>query len=140
MTPPPLPSSSIQGDATDLPFLDEEFDSATMGYGLRNVDDRPRALMELRRVLKPGAKVAILDFNNSLDPTVDAAQGWALQNIVVPAARVYGLEDEYAYLRPSIKMFPTGPEQEAMAIAAGFTDARHTELAFGLMGLLVCQK
>lgn len=49
-----------------------------MGYGLRNVDDRPRAIAELHRVLRPGASVAILDFNNSTDPTVDLAQAWFL--------------------------------------------------------------
>lgn len=134
------PIEWVQGDATALPFPDEIFDAATMGYGLRNVDNRSLALMELRRVLKPGAKVAILDFNNSEDPTVDSIQEWALQNVVVPAAKMYKLEDEYAYLRPSIKMFPTGDEQERMALAAGFKRARHTELAFGLMGLLVCQR
>jgi ubiquinone/menaquinone biosynthesis methyltransferase len=134
------PIQWIQGDATALPFPDEAFDAVTMGYGLRNVDNRPLALQELRRVLKPGAKAAILDFNNSRDATVDSVQEWALKNVVVPAAKIYDLEEEYAYLRPSIKAFPTGKEQEEMAISAGFSKAEHTELAFGLMGLLVCQR
>ena len=47
--------SWVQGDATALPFGNAEFDAATMGYGLRNVNDRPKALAELHRVLKPGA-------------------------------------------------------------------------------------
>ena len=55
-----------------------------------------------------GASVAILDFNNSTDPNIDSVQAWFLENLVVPAARQYGLEAEYEYLRPSIKMFPTG--------------------------------
>ncbi len=45
-----------------------------MGYGLRNVANIPKALSELQRVLKPGAKVAVLDFNNSTNPAVDAIQ------------------------------------------------------------------
>lgn len=49
-----------------------------------------------------------MDFNNSTDPNVDSVQAWFLENLVVPAARQYGLEAEYEYLRPSIKMFPTG--------------------------------
>ena len=65
-------------------------------------------VQELHRVLKPGAKAAILDFNNSSNPVVDSVQGFALQQFVVPAARSYGLAEEYEYLRPSIKRFPTG--------------------------------
>lgn len=49
-----------QGDAQELPFEDRSFDAATMGYGLRNVADKPRALAELRRVLRPGCRAAIL--------------------------------------------------------------------------------
>jgi ubiquinone/menaquinone biosynthesis C-methylase UbiE len=64
----------IQGDAQQLPFSDNSFDAATMGYGLRNVANIPRALGELHRVLRPGAKMAVLDFNNSTSPAVDAIQ------------------------------------------------------------------
>ena len=62
------------------------------------------------------------------------------QNLVVPAARQYRLEAEYEYLRPSIKQFPTGREQEALAYAAGFSSAEHREIAFGLMGVLIARK
>lgn len=64
----------IQGDALNLPFDNGEFDAATMGYGLRNVADIPKALSELCRVLSKGGKVAILDFNNSSQPLVDGVQ------------------------------------------------------------------
>lgn len=72
----------------------------------------PQALRELRRVLKPGGTVSILDFNNasSTNALADAVQAWALQNVVVPAARSYGLEDEYKYLQPSIQAFPSGEQ------------------------------
>ena len=65
-------------------------------------------VQELYRVLKPGSKVAVLDFNNTDDPLVDQFQAFSLENIVVPAARLYGLAEEYEYLRPSIKRFATG--------------------------------
>lgn len=67
----------IQGDAQQLPFPDGSFDAATMGYGLRNVASIPKALSELHRVLRPGATVAILDFNNSTNQIVDAFQVFA---------------------------------------------------------------
>ncbi|GBF89833.1 hypothetical protein Rsub_02537 [Raphidocelis subcapitata] len=137
---PPPAMAWVQGDALDLPFPDCSFDAATMGYGLRNVADVPRALSELARVLKPGASAAVLDFNNNTDPLVDGVQAFFLERLVVPAAAAYGLADEYEYLRPSIKRFPTGAEQEAMALAAGFAEARHYPVGFGLMGCLVATK
>jgi ubiquinone/menaquinone biosynthesis C-methylase UbiE len=94
---------------------------------------------ELRRVLRPGASVAILDFNNTDFPPTDAAQAWFLENLVVPEARRRGVSEEYEYLRPSIKRFPQGVEQEALARDAGFVSATHYEIAFGLMGILVAR-
>ena len=71
-----------------LPFPDASFDAITMGYGLRNVADVPTALRELHRVLRPGRKVAILDFNNPRENAlVDAFQELMLSRVVVPAAR-----------------------------------------------------
>lgn len=131
----------VQGDAMQLPFDDGSFQAATVGYGLRNVASIPQALSEVARVLSPGGRVAVLDFNNASErPVVDAVQGWALDNVVVPVAKSYGLGDEYAYLRPSIKAFPTGAQQEQLALEAGFSSAKHYEIAFGLMGVLVATK
>ncbi|GAB4818992.1 hypothetical protein N2152v2_006038 [Parachlorella kessleri] len=130
----------IQGDALQLPFEAASFGAATMGYGLRNVASIPKALQELYRVLKPGATVAVLDFNNVQNPLVDSFQGFMLENVVVPRARSLGVAEEYEYLRPSIKRFPTGREQEALAREAGFRRATHYEIAFGLMGVLVATK
>jgi demethylmenaquinone methyltransferase/2-methoxy-6-polyprenyl-1,4-benzoquinol methylase len=55
---------------------------------------------------------------------------------VVPAAGLAGLHDHYAYLEASLQRFPTGPEQERLARAAGFATARHVPLALGTMGRL----
>lgn len=130
----------VLGDALALPFPDSEFDAVTMGYGLRNVADVPQALQEIRRVLKPGAWAAILDFNHAENAVADAVQGFLLEQVVVPVARERGLASEYEYIRPSIEAFPVGPEQERLATAAGFDQATHFELGFGMMGCLVLQR
>lgn len=127
------------------------------------------ALQELWRVLKPGTRAVVLDFNNPRDaPVVDQFQSVMLSRVVVPVASMMGLGEEYEYLRPSIERFPTGRcerrghhgglaarrsasgqahavsrvrrEQERLAKEAGFTSARHYELAGGLMGCLVAEK
>ncbi|CAI6003460.1 unnamed protein product [Closterium sp. NIES-65] len=67
-------------------------------------------------------------------------QEFALQNAVVPVARMFGLSEEYEYLLPSIRRFPTGRQQEQLAKDAGFSKAVHYEIGGGLMGVLVLQK
>ncbi|KAF8390448.1 hypothetical protein HHK36_024974 [Tetracentron sinense] len=98
----------VEGDALDLPFPDSYFDAITIGYGLRNVVDRPRAMQEMFRVLKPGSRVSILDFNKSTQPFVASIQEWMIDSVVVPVASSYGLAKEYEYLKFSIREFLTG--------------------------------
>ncbi|CAO2837982.1 unnamed protein product [Amaranthus hypochondriacus] len=127
----------LQGDALNLPFPDDTFDAMTMGYGLRNVVDKERAIQEIFRVLKPGCKVSILDFNKSNQPIPGLIQEWMIDNVVVPVATVYGLADEYKYLKSSIQEFLTGKELEQLALSIGFSDAKFYEISGGLMGNLV---
>ncbi len=130
----------IQADALDLPFADNFFDAATLGYGLRNVTDIPRCLTELRRVLQPASKVAILDFHRPHHWLAAQFQSWYLDHIVVPTARRYDMTDEYAYLMPSVAQFPIGTAQVKLGLAAGFTAATHYPIAGGIMGILVLCK
>lgn len=130
----------MQGDALNLPFSANTFDAITLGYGLRNVSAPLRSLQELHRVLKAGAKAAILDLHRPSTLSMQALQQWYLRAIVVPAAQQWGLTAEYAYISPSLQCFPTGPEQVELAYRAGFTAAVHYPLAGGMMGVLVATK
>ncbi|MBW4649476.1 MAG: bifunctional demethylmenaquinone methyltransferase/2-methoxy-6-polyprenyl-1,4-benzoquinol methylase UbiE [Kastovskya adunca ATA6-11-RM4] len=137
---PPLSIHWVEADALNLPFENNFFDCATIGYGLRNVTDIPRCLRELHRVLKPGAKAAILDFNRPTDPISIAFLKWYLEAIVVPSAKQLSLQEEYAYIAPSLDRFPLGTEQVRLAKAAGFAIATHYPIAFGMMGVLTVTK
>lgn len=130
----------LQGDALTLPFGDDRFDCATMGYGLRNVTSIPLCLQELQRVLKPGAKAAILDFHRPSQDYMQAFQQWYLQSIVVPTAEDMNLKQEYAYINPSLNRFPNGTEQVKLSYQAGFSSATHYPLMGGMMGILVLTK
>ncbi|CAL5068793.1 unnamed protein product [Urochloa decumbens] len=130
----------IEGDALDLPFPDCYFDAVTIGYGLRNVVDKPRAMQEVFRVLKPGSRASILDFNKSSSLFTSSLQSWAIDNVVVPLASGYGLTEEYKYLKSSISQYLTGEELEKLAKEAGFSVAKHYELGGGLMGNLVATR
>ncbi len=130
----------LEADALNLPFADNYFDAATMGYGLRNVTDISRCLEELHRVLKADSKVAILDFHRPSSKMIRRFQQWYLDAIVVPKATQLGMTDEYAYLNPSLDRFPTGSEQVQLGLAAGFSQATHYPIASGMMGVLVLTK
>ncbi|MEM9803785.1 MAG: bifunctional demethylmenaquinone methyltransferase/2-methoxy-6-polyprenyl-1,4-benzoquinol methylase UbiE [Cyanobacteria bacterium P01_D01_bin.56] len=130
----------IEADALSLPFEANQYDALTMGYGLRNLVNISQGLRELHRVLKPGAKAAVLDFHRPSAPWVQQFQQWYLDTVVVPAANRCGLTDEYAYIGPSVDRFPIGSEQIALAYATGFSQAVHYPLAGGMMGVLVAQK
>ncbi|XGV97467.1 MAG: bifunctional demethylmenaquinone methyltransferase/2-methoxy-6-polyprenyl-1,4-benzoquinol methylase UbiE [Leptolyngbya sp. BL-A-14] len=134
------PITWVEGNALNLPFDENAFDAITMGYGLRNVTDIPGSLKELHRVLKPQAKAAILDFHRPLNPQIRTLQQWYLDAIVVPAAKQFGLTEEYAYIAPSLDRFPTGPEQVTLAYQAGFAKVTHYPIAGGTMGVLVVMK
>ena len=137
---PSSPISWVEADALDLPFPDNHFDCATMGYGLRNVTDIPRSLQELHRVLKPGAKAAILDLHRPNNSLMLRFQQFYLESLVVPIAQQFGMTQEYAYINPSLAKFPIGSEQVAIALQAGFTTATHYPIAGAMMGVLVISR
>ncbi|AUC60108.1 demethylmenaquinone methyltransferase MenG [Cyanobacterium sp. HL-69] len=130
----------LEGDVLTLPFNDNTFDCATMGYGLRNVVNIPLALEEIYRVLKPNSKIAILDFHRPSDSLLAQAQKWYLDNIVVNMAQYFGSTAEYAYINPSLDRFPCGEEQIKLGKKAGFHSVVHYPLAGGIMGVLVLTK
>lgn len=130
----------LEADVLNLPFEDNYCDCATMGYGLRNVVDIPACLGEIRRVLKPSAKVAILDFHRPSDSWLANWQKWYLDNVVVQVADWFQLPSEYAYINPSLERFPDGEEQIKLALQAEFTSAKHYGLLGGIMGVLVLTK
>jgi len=127
----------VEADVLNLPFETNYFDAATMGYGLRNVNNISQSLQEIYRVLKPGAKAAILDFHRPSHQQLRAVQQWYLDNCVVPIATNLGLKEEYAYISPSLDRFPRGKEQIELARQVGFQEVRHYPIANGMMGVLV---
>lgn len=125
-----------QADALATGLPDGWADGAVMAFGLRNLADPAAGLAELRRLLRSGARAAVLDFNRPEATGVADLQRQALRRVVVPVAERLGLGAHFAYLEPSLERFPSGAEQERLARQAGFSRVRHRPLARGLMGLL----
>jgi demethylphylloquinol methyltransferase len=132
---PWLPLRWQQGDALATGLPTASADGAVMAYGLRNLADPRAGLVELRRLLRPGGRAAVLDFNRPGEP-VASFQRLYLRRLVVPTAERFGIPEHYAYLEASLQRFPTASEQVTLAQEAGFRRMRHRPLAAGLMGVL----
>jgi demethylmenaquinone methyltransferase/2-methoxy-6-polyprenyl-1,4-benzoquinol methylase len=120
------------GDACTLPLADASFDAALAAFGIRNVDDLPRALRELSRVLRPGAPLRILEFTEPRG-ALGWASRWYLRHVL---PRVGGLvsgdRGAYAYLPASVARFPRPPAFAALLVEAGFRGVRWRTLTLGV--------
>ncbi len=135
---PCLPVAWVHADALNTGLNTQDFDGAVMAYGLRNLADPKAGLKELHRLLKPGARAGILDFNQLPDKSIRSRfQKFYLRKIVVPIAAKFGLREQYVYLEESLKRFPMGHVQVDLAKEVGFSEAKHEFLAAGLMGALL---
>ena len=119
-------------DAHRLPFRDASFDGTFVAFGIRNFADRPRALREMLRVLKPGGRSVILELTKPESPV--AAQLYGIHSgVVLPllGALISRHNDAYRYLPQSIAAFPTNGEFCRMMSQAGFLDVEAHPLTFG---------
>jgi demethylmenaquinone methyltransferase / 2-methoxy-6-polyprenyl-1,4-benzoquinol methylase len=126
----------VQGDLLALPFEDGSFDAATVGFGVRNVEDLPTGLRELRRVLRPGGRLGVLEITR---PTgfLRPFYGLWFDRIVPLLGRVLPGGEAYTYLPASVRRFP-GPEDLARALEeAGFADVRFRLFAGGIVAVHV---
>ncbi|GAF98225.1 unnamed protein product, partial [marine sediment metagenome] len=89
--------------AEKLPFKDNFFDNVTIGFGFRNFTDRPKALREIKRVLRQNGKLIIIDFSKPVNPIINALNTFYLNNIVPILAKIItGNISDYRYLAKSI--------------------------------------
>ncbi|AAP99473.1 MULTISPECIES: bifunctional demethylmenaquinone methyltransferase/2-methoxy-6-polyprenyl-1,4-benzoquinol methylase UbiE [Prochlorococcus] len=135
---PWLPISWLNEDVLKAGLPSSTFDGVVMAYGLRNLSSPEAGLKEIHRLLKPGARAGVLDFNHTIEGSKNSFfQKFYLRNFVVPIASKMGLKEEYAYLEESLKKFPVGLIQEQIAINVGFQEANYKTLAGGQMGALL---
>jgi demethylmenaquinone methyltransferase/2-methoxy-6-polyprenyl-1,4-benzoquinol methylase len=122
----------IQGDLLALPFEDDTFDAATVGFGVRNVADLPGSIAELRRVLRPGGRLGILEITRPRGPLRFFYSLW-FDRVVPRLGKVLPGGEAYTYLPASVRRFP-GPDDLA-AQMAGFRDVDYRLFAGGIVAL-----
>jgi demethylmenaquinone methyltransferase/2-methoxy-6-polyprenyl-1,4-benzoquinol methylase len=134
----PVPRAFVAGDLLDLPFDDGRFAAVTVGWGVRNVPDVPRAFREMARVTRPGGRIVCLE-------STQAPQGlgkrfhdvWLGRVVPVLGRLVTGDPSAYAYLPASVAAFPRAGELAAIMAGAGLTGVRYRRLGFGAVALHV---
>jgi demethylmenaquinone methyltransferase / 2-methoxy-6-polyprenyl-1,4-benzoquinol methylase len=124
----------LQGDALALPFPDGSFDAATVGFGVRNLDDLEGGLAELRRVLRPGGRLAILEITRPSGLLAPFYRLW-FDGFVPLLGKLLPGGSAYTYLPASVRRFP-GPDELAMLLrGTGFEDVRWRTFAGGIVAL-----
>jgi demethylmenaquinone methyltransferase/2-methoxy-6-polyprenyl-1,4-benzoquinol methylase len=124
-----------QCDAQRLPFPDASFDCVTVAFGLRNMTRKDAALAEMRRVLRPGGRLLVLEFSKVWKPLEKAYDWYSFSVLPWLGRRVANDESAYRYLAESIRMHP---DQEALRTAmerAGLEDVEYFNLAAGVVAL-----
>jgi len=127
----------VIADAECLPFADASFDCVTIGFGLRNVTDKPAALASMRRVLRPGGRLLVLEFSKPRPEVRAAYDAYSFNVLPRLGGIVAGDAASYRYLAESIRMHPDQETLAAMIREAGFDDCRWHNLAAGVVALHV---
>ena len=124
----------VRGDLLELPFEDGSFDAATVGFGVRNVADLERSLRELRRVLRPGGRLGILEITSPRGPLKVFYRLW-FDRIVPLVGKLLRGGSAYTYLPASVRRFPGPEELAALLERAGFGEVSFRLLAGGIVAL-----
>ncbi len=130
--------SFVRGDLLALPFADGAFSAVTVGWGVRNVPDVPRAFAEMRRVTRPGGRVVCLESTSApAGPQRAVQRVWMGQVVPRLGGLVAGDPRAYAYLPASVAAFPGAGELAALMSRAGLVRLRYRRLGFGAVALHV---
>ena len=126
----------VQANAENLPFREGTFDCLTIGFGLRNVTDKPAALASMYRVLRPGGQLLVLEFSHPVAPGLGAIYD-AYSFRVLPLLGKLVARDpaSYRYLAESIRMHPPQEKLLAMMQAAGLEGCRYHNLSGGIVAV-----
>lgn len=126
----------VEGDALRLPFADSSFDAVSIAFGLRNLSSVEAGLKELRRVLKPTGRAAILDFSTPVVPGFRALFKFYFTRVLPRiGGMISGSRGAYEYLPDSVSRFPDQKRLAAMMREAGFEEVEYKNLTGGIAAL-----
>ncbi len=126
----------VQANAEMLPFPDNHFNAITIGFGLRNVTDKAKALKEMHRVLKPGGRLLVLEFSKPENEALAKVYDWYSFNLLPKMGQLITQDAEsYQYLAESIRMHPDQETLKQMMHDAGFDEVDYQNMTGGIVAL-----
>jgi demethylmenaquinone methyltransferase / 2-methoxy-6-polyprenyl-1,4-benzoquinol methylase len=126
----------VFADAANLPFADQEFDTVTISFGIRNVEKTEVALGEMLRVLKPGGKLVVCEFSRIPNKLLHSLYRFYLRNILPTlSALVSKTPEAYSYLAESIDAWPSQKELVKIIETAGFESVSYLNQTFGIVAI-----
>jgi len=126
---------AAQCDAEKLPFPDNHFDIVTVAFGLRNMTHKDRALAEMRRVLRPGGRLLVLEFSKVWEPLSPFYDLYSFKVLPWLGSKIAGDADSYRYLAESIRMHPDQETLKGMMEQAGLEKVEYFNLTAGVVAL-----
>ena len=123
------------GNALELPYEDDSFDAATVGFGARNFADLPRGLTEMARVVRPGGRVVVLELTTPERPPLSWFFRLWFDRVVPVLGRAAGDPDAYSYLPSSVRRFPNARGLAAAMTAVGLVRVRWLVTAGGIIAI-----
>ena len=132
----------VEADAMELPFAPATFDLVTVAFGLRNIADTQRGLAEMARVMKPGGRLAILEFSLPGNRLVRAGYLWYFRRVLPWVGNLVARSrsDAYTYLNRSVEAFPSGEALAGLVRDAGFDRIEMIPLTFGIATLSIAHR
>jgi demethylmenaquinone methyltransferase/2-methoxy-6-polyprenyl-1,4-benzoquinol methylase len=124
----------------DIPFPEGTFDSATIAFGIRNLDDRNQGLQEIHRTLKSGGRLIILEFSTPRSRFIRTIYHWYFCRLLPVIGGLFSKYDAYKYLPESVLEFPAQEDFKQTMAAAGFSNIVHFTQTFGIVTIYVGEK
>lgn len=130
-----------KGDSENLPFESNTFDAITVGFGVRNFENLDKGISEIYRVLRPGGKLAVLEFSKPRGFPIKQLFGFYNRFITPTIGRIFSKDNSaYSYLPESVNAFPDGEDFLNVLRKAGFKETKAIQVTFGIASIYIAYK